>query len=244
MPDDSMNHSAKRSMMINSLSSSTAALPSASDIEITLGQVEGVFASRVVLGQDAKISEIHIVTSTSRKPKPIIRDIETLVYVKHGVRVDYRKISLVQLSDEQLLRIPLARAIIRKVTEEDLGDQKRIRVEIRGGGKIVVGEALEKIDNPSPFQSAAKATINAIEKLLGQSIDVQLENVTTLRLDTREVILVILTCFIENREETFVGAGFVDGRPVESAARATMDALNRRIYTLTVQAPHRSRPDV
>lgn len=229
--------------MTHSPSSSMAMLPSASDTEFTLGQVEGVLASRVVLSQDRKISEIHIVTSTARKPKQIVRDIETLIYVKHGFKVDYRKISLVQLSDEQLLRIPLARLIIHQATEEDLGGQKRVRVEIRGGGKTVVGEAYEKIDNPTPFQTAARATIDAIEKLIGQYVNVHLENTATLRLDSREIILVILTCLVENSEEVFVGASFVRGDPVESAARATLDALNRRIYALTLQAPRRSEPD-
>lgn len=228
---------------MDSPSSPTTVLPSAGDTEFTLGQVEGVLASRVVLGQDRKISEIHIVTSTTRKPKQIVRDIETLIYVKHGFKVDYRKISLVQLSDEQLLRIPLARLIIHKVIEENLGDQKRIRVEIQGGGKTVTGEAHEKIDNPTPLQTAAEATINAIEKLIGQYVDVHLENTATLRLDAREIMLVILTCLIENSEEVLVGASFVGGRPVESAARATLDALNRRIYALTLKAPRGPGPD-
>jgi hypothetical protein len=183
------------------------------------------------------MSEIHIVASAERKPKQIVRDIETLLFVKHRMKVDYRKISLVQLPDEKLLRIPIARPEIRSVTEDVVGDKKRIRVEIQGASKVAAGEAEENIDNPITNRTAAKATIVAVEKLLDHRIKVRLEDVTSFRFDLREVLIVIVTCQIEDREETFVGASFAGNRPSESAARATLDALNRRIYNLSLQSP-------
>ena len=227
-------------MVTNASSSSLSTKPSVSDLDLTLAQVRGVYASCVVLDQNHDLSEIHIVASTSRKPKQIVRDIETLFRVKHNVKVDYRKVSLVQLTDESLLHIPIARPEIRHVTEENLGDQRRIRVEIQGAGKIVTGEALDRIDNPMAFHTPAKATIHAIQKLLGQYIDVHLGEAAAFRLGSHEVVLVILTCVFENREETFVGSSFVGTRPADSAARATLDALNRRIHNLIAQAPRQS----
>jgi len=191
----------------------------------------------VILDADRGLSEIHIVASAERKPKQIVRDIETLLFVKHRMKVDYRKISLVQLPDEKLLRIPIARPEIRSVTEDVLGEMKRIRVEIQGASKVAAGEAEEKLDNPTTNRTAAKATIVAVEKLLDHRIKVRLEDVTSFRFDLREVIIVIVTCQIEDREETFVGASFAGNRPSESAARATLDALNRRIYNLSLQSP-------
>ncbi len=207
--------------------------PSASDLEATLAQVEGIYASRAILGARGQITELHIVATTARRPKHIVRDVETLVFVKHGLRLDYRKVSLVQLADKDLLRLPLARPEICQVLEENLGDRWRVRVEIQGAGKMVYGEAFERADNPAPFQSAVRATVQCIEKLVGRQIDARVENVTPIRLDAREVVLVIITCLIDSREETFVGASFVGSRQAESAARATLDALNRRIFTLT-----------
>ena len=212
---------------------SIPAAPAASDFELTLSQIKGLFASRVVLDQQRTVSEIHVVASSSRKPKQVVRDIETLLYVKHGVKVDYRKISLVFLDDSQHLCVSVARPEIREVIEENLGSQRRIRVKIQGGGKVVTGEAREAVGNPTPFHTAANATIEGIEKLMGHYMDVRLENVGTMRLESREVLLVVLSCLVEGREETFVGASFVWSRVHESAARATLDALNRRIYSLS-----------
>jgi hypothetical protein len=215
---------------------------SATDLEATLAQIRGIYASCVILDGGKAPSEIHIVASTARKPKQIVRDVETLLYVKHRVKLDYRKISLVQLPDEKLLNIPLSRPEIRHISEQVMGDEKRIVVEIQGAGKTASGEASERLDHPMPFQTSAKATINAIEKLLNNAIDVRLENAETFRLGPREILLVVVTCVSDNGEETFVGASFVGARTIESAARATLDALNRRIYNLSLQAPR--QPDL
>lgn len=219
------------------VSSTVSARPSATDLELTLQQIRGIYASCVILDAGRDLSEIHIVASADRKPKQIVRDIETLLFVKHQMKVDYRKISLVQLSDEKLLRVPVARPEIRSVTEDVLGDKRRIRVEIQGASKVATGQAEENIDNPDTNRTAAKAAMGAVEKLLDHRIEVRLEDLTSFRFGLREVLIVIVTCQVEDREETFVGASFAGNRPSESAARATLDALNRRIYNLSLQSP-------
>ncbi len=214
--------------MINS-SVPTPVKPSASDLELTLAQVQGIYATRITLDGKREPGEIHVLASTARAPKQLVRDIETIVYVKHGIRIDYRKISLVQLAEEDLLRLPVTRPEIRQIVEEDLGEQRRVRVEIQGGGHVVRGEACERADHPTTLQTAARATLSCIEQLVGHHMDVRLENATTLRLDVREIAIVVLTCMFQDREETFVGASLVGTRLADAAARATLDALNRRI---------------
>lgn len=218
-------------------SNTTKSAPTASDLVLTVDQIKGVYASCVILDRANKVSEIHIVASTARKPKQIVRDVETMLFVKHQIKIDYRTISMVQISDEQLLRIPVARPEIRDVVEEIVGEQKRIRVTIQGASLTVVGQAQEKLENPMPFRTVALATINALEKLLNHTIDVRLNHAETFRLGSHEILVIVVTSTIDDREETFVGSSFVGGHPMESAARATLDALNRRIHNLTIQAP-------
>lgn len=214
--------------------------PSATDLDLTLAQIAGVYASCVVLNSQRDVVEVHIVASASRKPKQIIRDVETLLFVKHKIKVDYRMISLVQLPDEKLLRVPVARPEIRRVTEEMLGDARRVRVEIQGASRVVSGEAHDKTTNPTPFHVGAQATINAIGKLVGGFMQVRLEETATMRLGQREILLVVVACLTPDREETFIGTSFVTSRPVEAAARAALDALNRRIHNFTLQAPRQA----
>ena len=138
------------------------------------------------------------------------------------------------------MQIPVARPEIREVTERVHGDEKHIRAVIQGAGRVASGEANERIDSPATFRTAANATINAIEKLLDHRIEVRLDDAATFRFGAREVLLVVVTAQVEDREETFVGASFVGARPSDAAARATLDALNRRIYNLTIQTPRQA----
>ena len=225
------------------ISSPTTGKPSANDLVLTINMIRGIYASCVILDRNENVSEIHIVASNSRKPKPIVRDIETMLFVKHQIKIDYRAISMVQIADEHLLGIPIARPEIREVVEEVIGDRKRIRVSIHGGGRKSSGEAYEKIENPDLFRTTAQATINALERLLSNRIDVRLEDVQTFRLGPREILIVLATTLIDNREETFVGSSFVGSRPMDSAARATLDALNRRIHNLLLQAPRQEEEE-
>lgn len=217
--------------------------PSASDMVLTLNQVRGIYASCVVLDAERNVDEIHIVASTDRKPKQIVRDVETVLFVKHGTKIDYRKISMVQITDAQPLLMPVARTEIRRVWEDMVGDQRRIRVELQGASRLVVGEAYERIDHPTSYQSSAKATLNAIEKMLDRKLNFQLEDAQIFGMGSREILIVVVKCLFENREETFAGTSFVGPHLIEAGARATLDALNRRIHNLTVQSPRESETD-
>ncbi len=219
------------------MSSTATTKPSANDLVLTIDQIRGVYASCVILDKNQDVSEIHIVASDARKPKSIVRDVETMLFVKHRIKIDYRTISMVQIPDEQLLRLPVARPEIRSVTEEVMGDRRKITVKIHGASRSAVGEAYERVDNPDVFRTAAKATINALEKLVNHTIDVRLEDAQTFRMGARDVLLIVVTALIDGNEESFVGSSFVGTRHAESAARATLDALNRRIQNLTLQSP-------
>src|SRR5215213_70931 len=71
-------------------------------IEELLSQVRGVMAVRVVLEEQGQIDELHIVGSPGRSAKQMVRDIESLLFVRGGVRVDHRKISLVQIAESAI----------------------------------------------------------------------------------------------------------------------------------------------
>lgn len=45
--------------------------------EAAIRQVEGVVSCKVVLSDEGQIEEIHIMASTKRNPKQIVRDVET-----------------------------------------------------------------------------------------------------------------------------------------------------------------------
>src|SRR3954468_14635305 len=71
-------------------------------IEGLVAQVRGVIAVRVVRDTQGQIDELHVVGTPARSAKQMVRDVESLLYVRGGVRVDHRKISLVQIAESAI----------------------------------------------------------------------------------------------------------------------------------------------
>ena len=72
-----------------------------------IDRIKGIVRSSVSLGSDGQISEVHIIASPERPPKRIVRDVESLLVTRFGVRIDYRRVSLVQLDPEEGPESPL-----------------------------------------------------------------------------------------------------------------------------------------
>ena len=66
-------------------------------LEQELLRVPGVRSARVV-GGDAP-SEIHIVTTSKRSPKQVVRDVQSLAAAGFGIPIDHRIVSVVQLDE-------------------------------------------------------------------------------------------------------------------------------------------------
>src|SRR5436190_23652714 len=87
-------------------------------IEELLSQVRGVLAVRVVLDAQGQIDELHVVGSPGRSAKQMVRDVESIVYVQGGVRIDHRKISLVQIA-ESIIQPALVRVLLLDIERDD-----------------------------------------------------------------------------------------------------------------------------
>ena len=70
-------------------------------IEHDLARIPAVTSARVIVADD-QVDEVHIVCGSGRAPKLINRDVQSLLAARWGVDVDHRKVSVVQLSDEEI----------------------------------------------------------------------------------------------------------------------------------------------
>ena len=66
-------------------------------LEQDLLRVPGVRSARII-GTDVP-SEIHIVTTSKRSPKQVVRDVQSLAAAGFGMPIDHRIVSVVQLDD-------------------------------------------------------------------------------------------------------------------------------------------------
>lgn len=198
-------------------------------IETSVRQVQGVYACRVVLESPLEIAEIHVVGSPARRPKQIIRDIESLLFARFGLRVNYRKISLAQLQEERGLNVVGTRPRLVESAWQTDGERDRATVSLADGGRSLVGEATAPAGSVEKGRLTSLAALRAVEQFAQGSGEFRLDAFERVPVGDRIVTVVLITVGFASSEESLIGTAFYRGDPVEAAARATLDSVNRRL---------------
>jgi len=202
------------------------------DIEWLVNQVQGVIASRVVQ-QGKEIVEIHVLAGTDRAPKQLVRDIESAVLVKMGQQIDYKKISIAQLGDErkQLLEPPRLKLLeINSTTSRDkLSVTVTIGLENETFRASLSGPNIQK----NRLTLISKAILSAVEKCHNISSKLEIDRIEKITFSCHVAILAAVTHVLESGEEILLGVSLIKGNDQEAAAKATLDAINRRLFLIS-----------
>lgn len=196
-------------------------LPDVAAIEQALLSIPGMRGARILVGQDGGIGEIHAVASPQRSAKKIVRDIESFLVVRYGYRIDYRRISLVQLGNQTTAE----RVNLLRVDQVQQVDGSYIEVELRKGEQVFHGRAPLGND---PIHAAAAATITALNTILGAHAPLQLSGIETTTVGPHTVVIACVMHCTAALEQV-LGTTFVRNSVAESAARAVLAATNRRL---------------
>ncbi len=197
------------------------------ELEREIDKLEGVTSCRV-LSTGIDIEEIHVIAHPGLLPKKIVRDIESLLLVRFGIRVDHRKISIVQLGQPSTPASVAGRPRIEKIEKRPLANGYEVCVTIALGEQSMTGVAQAGPDEPE-LRAASRALILALERLLDTSGALALSEIGQVQIGGRETIVALLTWKVGDRQEVLVGATLTRGDSLEDAARATFDAVNRKI---------------
>lgn len=212
----------------------TASIP-AFDIpalEQLIYQVRGIQAARLVADTNGRIEEVHVVSVPGRNPKQIVRDIESLLYVRGGVKVDHRKVSLVQIA-EPIASRPPERVRLQEVTVTGEGDASQVLAVLSLGNQRVQGVGSARPDQPVQLATlAAYAGIHALGHLIGTHGQLHLEHLQVQPLASLEVCIVHLSFQSDDEMEALIGISIVREAVALAAVRAVLDAFNRRLTRL------------
>jgi len=193
-------------------------------------QLRGVEMARIILAGSSEVMEVHVVATPERKPKQIVRDIESLLMAQFGLNVDYRKISLAQVREAPLsARTPRPQLVAAEFVNHG---QRRVKVVLEEGGQRYTGSADISGSASDSLSSTAQATLNALHRLIGRFSVFHLEAAQKTLLGQRDAVLVLITAVHPGGEENLVGTCFVQDDILEACARATLDSINRRIAVL------------
>lgn len=199
-------------------------------IEQLVSQVRGVLAARVVRDGNGQIAEIHVVGSPDRSPKAMVRDIESILFVRGGLRISYRKISLVQVEETSIKpeRVRVQLLGLTGGTDEKptmIVTLGLLEKRVRGVGGVRPGH------NNRPEFLVGFATIHALDQLVGSHGRLRLENVQRQAFGQIEVYIAHVSLIVDDRVETLLGISMA-GDDLAAAARAVLDAVNRRLLRL------------
>jgi hypothetical protein len=210
-------------------------------IEALIAQVRGVMAVRVVRDAQGQIDEIHVVGSPGRSAKQMVRDVESILYVRGGLRVDHRKISLVQIAETAIQPIE-ARVrlfdIVRAADEQGL----KIGVVLGMGEQRIqgVGRARPDHDDP-PELLAGYAAVHALNQLIGARGQLRLENLQRQPFGQLDVCLSHLSLVTDDGIEVLLGTSAVRDVVGATAVRAVLDAVNRPLQRIWAGATQPAR---
>lgn len=202
----------------------------APDVEREINRLESVTSAKVI-STGTEIEEIHVISPRMYSPKKVVRNIESLLMVRFGIRIDHRRVSIVQMDGTQSAYAQHTRPRIEKVTKEN----ETVRLFLSVADKVIVGEATRGAQE-TDLEVAGRAAIHAIEQVLSSPGVLRILETHTAAMAEHHVVLVVVRWLFGEQQELLIGASLVHDDPMEAMARATLDAVNRRLVRFQTTA--------
>jgi hypothetical protein len=223
-----------------------------------LRDVEG--ASIQMEGDDVR--EVHVLTTSDRPAKQIVRDVQTLLLTRFNRSIDHRVVSvafarsnpappIIRVAEPAVTVTPAPatpvapaarpagdpRIRFGSVNLYVSGPRAQAQVELRWKGVTQTGTATGSATREGGYWIVAEATVHAIEEFLEDEWSLSVDGVEITRIGRREAAVVALTLLAHRQEKTLVGTCTVEQDVQQAVALATLSALNRVVGGLETREP-------
>jgi hypothetical protein len=207
--------------------------------EQELSKINGVRNVKVVGG--GRPSEIHVIAGSTRSPKQIVRDVQSLAVAGFGVSIDHRIVSVVQIDEESDspvlssdgVRVPSpGRPLLESVRSNVEGDKRSIQVILRWPEDVrTEGWAKSGTSRELQARAAMEATIEAlVPGLRGRSIRIEVEHAILQALGRDEAVVVRATVYEGDEVTPVTGAVLVEDEVAPAGVKALLHAINRKLH--------------
>jgi hypothetical protein len=194
--------------------------------EDVIMKIQGVTHAKVVYNNE-ELEEVHIIASTIRSPKQIVRDIESALLVIFDYRVDRKLISIAQIDNGEAKAIKRIRYEGISLGTKDNNVECEVRLTMDDkeytSMEMAIGTSVNR------RKVIAKATVSAIEEITGQTSVFDVEDIIINSIRDISYVTVIINMMNNTEEEVLIGTSIVRNDMNEAIAKATLDAINRRI---------------
>ncbi|MFN2490266.1 MAG: hypothetical protein ABR529_11120 [Actinomycetota bacterium] len=204
-------------------------------LEHDLQKVQGVSSARVV--GDEEPSEIHIVSSLSRSPKQVVRDVQSLAAARFGMPIDHRIVSVVQLEEEPV-EAPEAqvdatgrRAVLDRVVVASRGDAGWVKVAlVWPDGETTEGAGAAGATRETRARGATVALLQAIHPVLERrQARVDVDHVLIHRIGSADSVLIRAVFYDRGAPTPLVGSAMIYDDVATAAVQALLQAVNRKL---------------
>ncbi|MBA2726370.1 MAG: hypothetical protein H0U53_10310, partial [Actinobacteria bacterium] len=176
-----------------------------SRLEADLKKVAGVRSARVI-GANGAPSEIHIVSTSTRAPKQVVRDVQSLATAGFGMQIDHRIVSIVQLDEPLEPDPPPApeseeasengrnghRPVLERVVLASRGESGWVKVALKWpDGQMTEGASAAGASREARARGATTALMQAMKPVLeDHQTAVEVDQVVVQRIGSNDSVVV------------------------------------------------------
>lgn len=207
------------------------------EIRKTISELPDVNSCEVEFDDDGSIVAIHIYSRGKRIPKNIVRDIESALLARFGIRIDHRRVSVARgmPRPEPIVEAPRPRAARPRLVSVSLSMGSgwgSCGVTLERGGFEVSGEVTGVAIGAGTLRLVANATFRALEKLVSEKVAFDLLDVVRMKAGDRDTLLVLANYVSAGDVRSLAGCVQYEGNEQEAVVHATLDACNRIVEML------------
>ncbi len=199
------------------------------DIKSLICKLPDTINCGVVCDEAGNIEEIHVLAAVGRNVKQMVRDIQSAVNAKFNIVVDYKKISIAQINEAEFKE---NRVRIESIAVKNVDNMIEATVGLSYDDKIYEGKSSKVKSKSNRAKAVAEATLAALEAYMGINGILYLEGLESLKVSGKEVYVTLVGFSQDNVEESLVGSCIISLDENESAVKAVLAAVNRKMNSV------------
>jgi hypothetical protein len=203
------------------------------ELDQLMNSLNGVLAAKTVT-EDDTITDIHILSDSSKSPKQLVRDVQSAVMAKLGTSIDYKLISIAQVDRNLVvpaegIPLPEMRLKILRISTSLEGSNVETSVVLNLNGQTFQGSSRCLVAGRNAALASANACISALRKYLGDDCQLNLLDLQHQTLAGQPCLTAALSLSMSDKEGVFYGIAPVQSPDLEvqAAAMAVLSSINR-----------------
>lgn len=201
------------------------------ELEGVVGRVKDVLRARVVRDDDGKVREVRVLTKDAKSAQKVTRDVASVVRAQ-GEEVLPENIRVSQMSQDEWSSIAGTRLRLEGVGFETRTARAEAKIILAMGKQEVIGSAVGSPSSRESLRLVADATLNAVKMCLDPCPEMLIEGISVLTLAGVETVVMLVSISGPDGVEIYSGSCPVRVDRKDAAARATLNAINRKLQRL------------